>query len=179
MQSKQNTTFFSTFETDFCSKSKNSTTSIGNENATTLTQNLKRIRSQKLILDPQRPFSLEILHLISGISPKFGYKIVPNLSEDLQNNPHPIANSGYAPASVLWISKQLVFEKNVAALCFMSLITNEKPVTILQAFMSLPRHIRKDVLIRSNFASDFCTLYSSWLPAISQRIEKMSKDNYV
>ena len=30
----------------------------------------------------------------------------------------------------------------------MSLITNEVPVTILQAYMPLPRHIRKDVLLR-------------------------------
>ena len=53
---------------------------------------------------------------------------------------------------------------------FHFIITKEVPVTILQAYMSLLRHIRKDVLIGRNIASHLCT--GSWLPAISQRIEK-------
>ena len=34
--------------------------------------------------------------------------------------------------------------------------TNEVPITILQACMSLPRHIRKGVLIGQNIASHLC-----------------------
>ena len=37
------------------------------------------------------------------------------------------------------------------------MITNEVPVTILQAYFSLPRHIRKGVLIRWIITSDLCT----------------------
>ena len=65
-------------------------------------------------------------------------------------------------------------KKNFHAL-FHVIITNEVPVAILQAFMSLPSHIRKGVSIRRNTA----LMYSSWLPVISQRIEKTSKKNYV
>ena len=39
---------------------------------------------------------------------------------------------------------------------FNVIITNEVPVAILQAYVSLSRHIRKDVLIRQNIASDLC-----------------------
>ena len=39
---------------------------------------------------------------------------------------------------------------------FYVIITNEVPVTILQACISLLRHIRKGVLIRRNIASDLC-----------------------
>ena len=37
------------------------------------------------------------------------------------------------------------------------MITNEVPVTILQAYFSLPRHIRKDILIRRIITSDLRT----------------------
>ena len=49
------------------------------------------------------------------------------------------------------------------------MITNEVPVTILQAYFSLPRHACKGM--------DYCVrfIYSSWLPAISQRNKKTSK----
>ena len=40
---------------------------------------------------------------------------------------------------------------------FYVIITNEVPPTILQAYMSLPRHIRKGVLIRRNIASHLFT----------------------
>ena len=40
---------------------------------------------------------------------------------------------------------------------FYVIITDEVPVTILQAYMSLPRHIGKGVLIRRSIASDLCT----------------------
>ena len=39
---------------------------------------------------------------------------------------------------------------------FFALITNEVSITILQAYISLSRHIRKGVLIRRNMASDLC-----------------------
>ena len=34
---------------------------------------------------------------------------------------------------------------------------NKVPATILQAYMSILRHIREGVLIRRNIASDLCT----------------------
>ena len=37
------------------------------------------------------------------------------------------------------------------------MITNEEPVTILQVYFSLPRHIRKGMLIRWIITSDLCT----------------------
>ena len=40
---------------------------------------------------------------------------------------------------------------------FHAIITNEVPVTILQAYMSLPRHIRNGMLIRQNIVTDLCT----------------------
>ena len=40
-------------------------------------------------------------------------------------------------------------------LCYV-IITNEVPVTILQAYISLSRCIRKGVLIKRNIASDLC-----------------------
>ena len=55
---------------------------------------------------------------------------------------------------MLYKSKQLVFEKNSFRLLFYVIITNEVPVTILQAYLSLSRHIRKGVLIRQNIAPD-------------------------
>ena len=39
---------------------------------------------------------------------------------------------------------------------FHVIITNEVPVTILQAYISISRRIRKGVLIRRNIASDIC-----------------------
>ena len=39
---------------------------------------------------------------------------------------------------------------------FYAIITNEIPVTILQAYISLSRHIRIGALIRRNIASDLC-----------------------
>ena len=36
------------------------------------------------------------------------------------------------------------------------MITNEVPATILQAYFSLPRHIRKGMLIRWIITSDVC-----------------------
>ena len=56
--------------------------------------------------------------------------------------------------TVLQKSKQLVFEKKMSHVLFYVIITNEVPVTILQAYISLSRHIRKSVLIRRNIASD-------------------------
>ena len=44
---------------------------------------------------------------------------------------------------------------------FHVIITNEIPVTILLAYMSLPQHIRKGVLIKRNIASDLCTAVGS------------------
>ena len=52
MQSMQNTLFLLLFETNFCTKSENTPTpsiGISNENVTTLTLDLKRIRSQNSI----------------------------------------------------------------------------------------------------------------------------------
>ena len=40
---------------------------------------------------------------------------------------------------------------------FHVIITNEAPATILQAYISLPRHIRKGMLIRRIIASHLCT----------------------
>ena len=37
------------------------------------------------------------------------------------------------------------------------MITNEVPVMILQAYFSLPRHIRSGMLIRMIITSDLCT----------------------
>ena len=37
------------------------------------------------------------------------------------------------------------------------MITNEVPVTTLQAYFSLPRHIRNGMLIRMIVVSDLCT----------------------
>ena len=60
--------------------------------------------------------------------------------------------------SVLQKSKQLVFEKMfLRRLLFYVMITNEVPVTILQAFFSFPRHIREGMLIRRIITSDLCT----------------------
>ena len=39
---------------------------------------------------------------------------------------------------------------------FYVIVTNEVPVTILQAYIFLSRHIRKSVLIRRNIASELC-----------------------
>ena len=39
---------------------------------------------------------------------------------------------------------------------FHVIITNEVPITILLAYVSLSRHIRKGMLIRRNIASDLC-----------------------
>ena len=39
---------------------------------------------------------------------------------------------------------------------FHVMISNEVPTTIPQAYMSLPRHIRKGVLIKRNVPSDLC-----------------------
>ena len=47
------------------------------------------------------------------------------------------------------------FEKNVSRIVHV-IITNEVPVTILQAYIFLSRHIRKGVLIRRNIVSDLC-----------------------
>ena len=54
-------------------------------------------------------------------------------------------------------SQQLVFEKKSFHVLFHVVITNEVPVTILQAYMSLPRHILKGVLINTDIASELCT----------------------
>ena len=40
---------------------------------------------------------------------------------------------------------------------FHVIITNEEPVTILQAYISLSQHIRKGMLIKRNIASDLRT----------------------
>ena len=37
------------------------------------------------------------------------------------------------------------------------MITNKIPVTILQAYFSLPRHTGKDMLVRRIITSDLCT----------------------
>ena len=55
------------------------------------------------------------------------------------------------------------------------MITNQVSVTIPQAYFSLPRHIRKGMLIKWLITSDSCTAVLSWLPAISQRIKKLQK----
>ena len=39
---------------------------------------------------------------------------------------------------------------------FHVMITNEEPVTILQAYFSVPQHIRKDMLIRWIITLDLC-----------------------
>ena len=52
--------------------------------------------------------------------------------------------------------KQLVYKKSFHVL-LQAIITNEVPVTILQAYISLPRHIRKGALIRRFLASHICT----------------------
>ena len=59
---------------------------------------------------------------------------------------------------------------------FQVIITNEVPVTILQAYISLPRHIQKGLLIRQIIASYLCPAVE--LLAISRRIEKTSNENY-
>ena len=59
--------------------------------------------------------------------------------------------------SVLQKSKQLVFEKKCFHVLFHVMITNEVPVTILQAYFFLPLHIRKDMLIRWSITSDLRT----------------------
>ena len=119
MQSMQNTMFFCTFETDFCTKSENSPPiGIINENACILTLDMKRIRSQKSIPEPGRTLLLIFfffgLHLILGTKPvqflvktfffrslsNSGQKTVPISSENrfssvlnLRNTPPFIANS--------------------------------------------------------------------------------------
>ena len=55
--------------------------------------------------------------------------------------------------SVLRKSKQLVFEKKFSRIVLV-IVTIEVPVAILQAYMSLPRHIRKDVSTRRNIEPD-------------------------
>ena len=50
------------------------------------------------------------------------------------------------------------------------IITNEVPVRILQAYISLSRHIRKGVLIRRTIASDLCDTVVG-----SQQFRKESK----
>ena len=62
---------FSSFQTNFRSESKNTPhIGIDNENATTLTLDLKRIRSQKLIPAWSKTF-------LGESSPNFGHEIVP------------------------------------------------------------------------------------------------------
>ena len=39
---------------------------------------------------------------------------------------------------------------------FHTISTNEVPVTILKAYVSLPRHIRKGKFMRQHIASDLC-----------------------
>ena len=46
---------------------------------------------------------------------------------------------------VLYKSKLLIFEKKCPPVWFHVIIANEATVTIMQAYMSLPRHIRKGV----------------------------------
>ena len=48
--------------------------------------------------------------------------------------------------------------KNYFHVLFQVIRTNEVPVTILQAYISIPRHIRKGVLIRRIIASQLCTV---------------------
>ena len=65
-QSMQNTLFLLLFETNFCSKSENiPPIGISNENVTTLTLNLKRIRSQNSIPTWTKTFFFG-LHLTLG-----------------------------------------------------------------------------------------------------------------
>ena len=66
--------------------------------------------------------------------------------------------------SVLLKSKQWVFEKKCFHVLFHVIITKEVPVTILQAYRSFPRHIRKGVLIRQSIASDLSTAIFPSLP---------------
>ena len=48
-------------------------------------------------------------------------------------------------------------------------ITSEMPVTILQAYICLPRHIRKGMLIRRIIASHLCTAFGCQLFHIESR----------
>ena len=74
MQSMQNTLFLLLFETNFRTKSKNiPPIGISNENVTTLTLDLKRIRSQNSIPTRTKTFFWS--------SPNFGQKTGPNPSE--------------------------------------------------------------------------------------------------
>ena len=45
---------------------------------------------------------------------------------------------------------------------FHVILTNELPVTILQAYISLSRHTRKGMLIRRNIASNLCDIAVGW-----------------
>ena len=58
--------------------------------------------------------------------------------------------------SVLERSKQLVLKKKMHHVLFCFIITNAVPETNLQAYTSLSRHIRKDLLTRRSIASDVC-----------------------
>ena len=74
MQSMQNTLFLLLFDTNFCTKSENiPLIGISNENVTTLTLDLKRIRSQNSIPTWTKTFF--------WFSPNFGQKTGPNPSE--------------------------------------------------------------------------------------------------
>ena len=60
------------------------------------------------------------------------------------------------------------------SLLFHIIIANEVPVTILLAYIPILWRIRKGLLIRRIIASRLSTEShkSSWLPAISRKIEK-------
>ena len=67
---------FGSFQTNFRTESKNTLhICIDNENATSLTLDLKRIQSQKLIPASSKTF-------LGGSSPNFGHKIVPISSKN-------------------------------------------------------------------------------------------------
>ena len=67
--------------------------------------------------------------------------------------------------------------KNSFHTLFHVIIANGVSATIMQAYMPLSRHIRQ----RRVNETEYCVrlMSSSWLPAISQRIEKTSEENYV
>ena len=82
--------------------------------------------------------------------------------------------------SVLYKSKQLVPETKCFHV-FHVMITDEIPVTILQAYMSLPRHIHKGVLIRRNIASDLhaAAVANNFAKKLRKRLRrKMFERNY-
>ena len=80
MQSMQNTTFLALSKTIFALKTKIASSPIGsgNENVSTLTPDLKRIRSQKSIPGRVKTFSF-----YCWSSPYFARKTGPNPNEDL------------------------------------------------------------------------------------------------